>query len=58
MDISKEPGVAKNLALEAGGMMTDLSGKERTYNQEDTLLHGFLASNNTNHEELLKLDYN
>ena len=39
----------------AGGIMTDLEGKELVYNKEDTLVNGFIASNNKIHDELLKL---
>jgi 3'(2'), 5'-bisphosphate nucleotidase len=39
---------------EAGGMMTLLDGSQRMYNQEDTLLDGFLASNGAKHEEILQ----
>lgn len=31
---------------EAGGKLTDLSGKERAYNQKDTILHGGLIAGN------------
>jgi 3'(2'), 5'-bisphosphate nucleotidase len=39
---------------EAGGTMTLLDGTRRVYNQEDTLLDGFLASNGAKHDELLE----
>jgi 3'(2'), 5'-bisphosphate nucleotidase len=47
---------AMNCVLnEAGGMLTNLEGKEIAYNRERTLLDGFLASNGKNHGGLLDL---
>ncbi|PLW79497.1 3'(2'),5'-bisphosphate nucleotidase [Candidatus Woesearchaeota archaeon] len=41
--------------IEAGGKITDLEGNKIRFNQENTLLNGFVASNNKNHEELVSL---
>ncbi len=44
------------IIIEAGGAMTGLDGKPLVYNQENTLFTGgFLLSNNTIHQELLRL---
>lgn len=40
---------------EAGGIVTDLKGKILKYNKEDTLIQGFIASNNKIHSNLVKL---
>jgi len=39
---------------EAGGKMTDLAGESIKYNNEDTLIKGFLASNGLSHEKILE----
>jgi 3'(2'), 5'-bisphosphate nucleotidase len=39
----------------AGGLLTDFSGNPIKYNQKDTLIKGFLASNGKIHGELLRL---
>ncbi len=39
----------------AGGVMTTLEGKSLRFNQEQTLIQGFVTSNNTIHEKLVNL---
>ena len=39
---------------EAGGKMTDLKGSKILYNKKDTLIRGFLVSNNKIHDKLLQ----
>ena len=41
------------VVAEAGGMMTDFSGEELTYNNKNTLNDGFLISNGKSHPVLL-----
>ena len=43
------------LIKEAGGKVTDLEGNELKYNKKNTLINGFLVSNNQIHEKLLDL---
>jgi len=43
------------IVKEAGGLVTDLHGKELRYNKKNTLINGFLVSNNQIHEKLLAL---
>lgn len=40
---------------EAGGTLTDLNNNVITYNNENTLIKGFIASNNKIHEKLLNI---
>jgi len=40
---------------EAGAMITDLEGREIRFNKEDILINGFLVSNNTIHEDLIRI---
>ena len=43
------------IVRESGGIMTDLEGKPLNYNRKDTLIKGFLVSNNKIHDKLLNL---
>ena len=43
------------IVKEAGGTVTDLEGQELKYNKKNTLINGFLVSNNQMHEKLLDL---
>lgn len=40
---------------QSGGVLTDLVGKNVDYLKKDTLVHGFIASNNKIHNKLLEL---
>lgn len=40
---------------EAGGKLTNLNGEEVTYNNEEILIKGFIASNGKKHDELVKM---
>lgn len=40
---------------EAGGKITRLDGKEIPFNQQETLIKGFIASNNQNHKGIITL---
>ena len=43
------------IVKEAGGLMTDLHGNKVQYNKKNTLINGFLVSNNQMHEKLLDM---
>ncbi|RMF06218.1 3'(2'),5'-bisphosphate nucleotidase CysQ [Candidatus Woesearchaeota archaeon] len=45
----------ESVLTEAGGMLTDLTGNRIRYNTRETLIKGFLASNNRAHREILAL---
>lgn len=43
------------IVRESGGIMTNLKGEPLKYNQNNTLIKGFLVSNNKIHDKLIKL---
>lgn len=43
------------IVRESGGIMTDLNGELLKYNSNNTLLKGFIVSNNKIHDKLIKL---
>ncbi|NQU43738.1 3'(2'),5'-bisphosphate nucleotidase CysQ [bacterium] len=43
------------VVVEAGGAMTDLEGREMTYNHRNTLNQGFIVSNNRIHGDLVEI---
>jgi 3'-phosphoadenosine 5'-phosphosulfate (PAPS) 3'-phosphatase len=43
------------ILIEAGAMITDISGKPLVFNQEETLSPAFVASNGKSHQALLEL---
>lgn len=43
------------ILIEAGGTLTAMDGSEMRYNRPDPLNKGFIASNNTIHEELVRM---
>ncbi len=43
------------IVKEAGGMITDLHGKTISYNKKETLINGFVVSNNKIHDKFLEM---